>query len=178
MVFVDVIYCNSTKQFCAVLHSTGEVFAIDIGEDRGFLPRTTRIAPPTLNHWVSQRSLVETPSGDLLQVFQLGRSNFEVYLLDPIKRDWIQIHSLGDNALFLGNNSSMYLSATTFPGCKPNCIYYNFSWVYRESPNGYNPKESGIFNLESNSYESHYAFDAKVILSPPIWLEHVTKESL
>ena len=38
--------------------------------------------------------------------------------------DWVNVDSLGDQALFAGDNSSMSLSASSFNGCKANCIYF------------------------------------------------------
>ena len=37
---------------------------------------------------------------------------------------WVKVHSLGDQALFVGDNSSVSLSASSFNGCKANCIYF------------------------------------------------------
>ncbi|KAF7127301.1 hypothetical protein RHSIM_Rhsim11G0176200 [Rhododendron simsii] len=36
----------------------------------------------------------------------------------------VEIHSLGDDTLFLGDNHSLSVSASDYPGCHPNCIYY------------------------------------------------------
>ena len=37
---------------------------------------------------------------------------------------WVNVDSLGDQALFVGDNSSMSLFASSFNGCKANCIYF------------------------------------------------------
>lgn len=36
----------------------------------------------------------------------------------------VEITSLGDDTLFLGDNYSLCVSASHFPGCQANCIYY------------------------------------------------------
>ncbi|KAI5332310.1 hypothetical protein L3X38_022439 [Prunus dulcis] len=37
---------------------------------------------------------------------------------------WVEIESIGTDALFLGWNICMSVSASDFPGCRPNSIYF------------------------------------------------------
>ncbi|KAL6282937.1 hypothetical protein ACE6H2_013866 [Prunus campanulata] len=37
---------------------------------------------------------------------------------------WVEIESIGTDALFLGWNVCMSVSASDFPGCRPNSIYF------------------------------------------------------
>ncbi|XP_058217554.1 F-box protein At2g26160 [Rhododendron vialii] len=39
-------------------------------------------------------------------------------------KEWVEINSLGDDALFLGDNYSLSVTASNFPGCQANCVYY------------------------------------------------------
>lgn len=38
-------------------------------------------------------------------------------------KDWVEINSLGDDALFLGDNYSLSVTASNFPGCQANCVH-------------------------------------------------------
>ncbi|KAF7150885.1 hypothetical protein RHSIM_Rhsim02G0226000 [Rhododendron simsii] len=55
-----------------------------------------------------------------------GVQEFQVFKVDLLNDGWTSelIQSLGDNALFLGDNSSISIEASKFPGIRPNCIYY------------------------------------------------------
>lgn len=52
------------------------------------------------------------------------------YIPDPIgsilrSLPWIEMKNLDDNALFLGDNSSISILASNFPGCQRNSIYFS-----------------------------------------------------
>jgi hypothetical protein len=49
---------------------------------------------------------------------------FEVYRLDFSRNTWECTKCIGEQALFLGTNQSLSLSAHVFPGLKANCIYF------------------------------------------------------
>ncbi|XP_050373231.1 probable F-box protein At1g44080 [Argentina anserina] len=52
-------------------------------------------------------------------------TKFKVYELDFNEHRWVQKRTLGNVALFLGDNSSISVSASNFTGCLSNCIYFN-----------------------------------------------------
>ena len=61
--------------------------------------------------------------------------------------EWIEVESLGDVTLFLGNNHSISVLASTSIGCKSNSIYfYNDFFNYYDYFGG--PFHFFIFNLE------------------------------
>ncbi|KAG5558651.1 hypothetical protein RHGRI_008561 [Rhododendron griersonianum] len=81
--------------------------------------------------------LVESSSGELLTVVRILKEKdhevqfvtwfFKVYKLNRSIRShpvWVEIESIGGDALFLGDNHSVSLVASQFPGCLPNSIYY------------------------------------------------------
>ena len=83
---------------------------------------------------------------------------------------WFEIESLGELALFLGDNSSISVLASNFPGCKPNCIYFThdedglISWDDVITA-------IGVYNLEYKQMELHFGgttFSSKKGL--PIWI--------
>ncbi|KAL7003459.1 hypothetical protein U1Q18_004613 [Sarracenia purpurea var. burkii] len=137
--------------------------------------------------------LVESQEGDLLlvQIFwkyvedddEEDKNNFHtktlkfkvfklVHSIEKEEATWIQIHSLGDQALFLGDNHSVCVSTLEFPRCQPNCIYYS-DYVPTGSPPYAGDRlgdDSGVFNLEDGSFQSHYASNpSENHMLPPIW---------
>ena len=71
--------------------------------------------------------------------------------------EWVNVDSLGDQALFLGGNSSVSLSASSFNGCKVNCIYFtddNFDYS-TASLNGL-AYDMGVFSMEDGTSKQHY----------------------
>ena len=76
-----------------------------------------------------------------------------MYRFDLNGPKWERVMSLGDQMLFLGENASLALSATDFPGCKGNCIYHthNYSESNYDGVPGNN--DLGVYNLEDGSIE-------------------------
>lgn len=50
---------------------------------------------------------------------------FKIFELNYTKCEWVEKKTLGDIALFVGDNSSVSISASKFSKCQPNCIYFN-----------------------------------------------------
>ncbi|KAF4395636.1 hypothetical protein F8388_008735 [Cannabis sativa] len=88
-----------------------------------------------LGHITIKRYLVEL-CGDIImiercmeyfhKVTKNGRTTkfFKVWRYTFDSNKWIHIRSLGNMALFLGDNSSVSVLATKFNGIQPNCIYF------------------------------------------------------
>ncbi|PIA28836.1 hypothetical protein AQUCO_06600039v1 [Aquilegia coerulea] len=181
--FEDVIYSNKTQQFYALL-DTGVVIAIDFNNnERGRVttPNLKQITPPPPTQpglgWY-KKYLVETSTGELWQVlkeffYTNGDSTmFQVFKFDHIGVNWIRMHNIGDNIFFLGENASTYHSASDFPECKPNCIYYTQDLCLdQRSAYRYGLHETGIFNLEDETIQPHYDTTSRSIFPNPIWIE-------
>ncbi|PIA26366.1 hypothetical protein AQUCO_09400014v1 [Aquilegia coerulea] len=107
---------------------------------------------------------------------------FFVFKLDPIELKWIEVNTLNGYMLFLGQNSSLSLLASDFPGCQPNCIYFvddqNQTYVdhnivyYGADPRQRKPEphDMGVFNLVDGSFQPFY-LEINKILPRPIWIE-------
>lgn len=52
----------------------------------------------------------------------------EIFELNFDKYEWIEKNTLGDVAIFLGDNFSIYVVASNFSGCRLNCIYFNHDY--------------------------------------------------
>ncbi|KAI8569830.1 hypothetical protein RHMOL_Rhmol02G0307000 [Rhododendron molle] len=102
-----------------------------------------------------------------------GATEFQVFEVDiNSKWTWARITSLGDYALFLGDNASIALDVSKFVGVKPNCIYYtDDNWeAYHHLKRG-GGKDMGIYNLEDRTQMPHYnGKECLSRVSPPIWV--------
>ncbi|KAI5328865.1 hypothetical protein L3X38_028262 [Prunus dulcis] len=95
---------------------------------------------------------------------------FENFELNFDKRELIEKETLDDAALFLGDNSSMFVLASNLPRCQPNCIYFTSdyqrsSWV---------PEDFGVYNIKTQSISKPYTATAMTMLGrtkqPEIWV--------
>ena len=84
------------------------------------------------------------------------------------KYKYVEVHSLGDRALFVGDNSSVSLSASSFNGCKANCIYFtddNFEF-YGTKGGG---DDMGVFSMEERDTSKPYPVESLSYFSTPLW---------
>ncbi|OWM71284.1 hypothetical protein CDL15_Pgr011411 [Punica granatum] len=114
-------------------------------------------------------------------------SSFHVYKLIPVTEDEHGLghcHSkrltmLADEALFLGHCHSMSVSASEYPGCKPNSVY--FMDDYLDDPPPYQPLgaiDIGVFSLEDEHIERLNLIDpSQSHMPPPIWIAPKAKIS-
>ncbi|XP_010266939.1 PREDICTED: F-box protein SKIP23-like [Nelumbo nucifera] len=97
---------------------------------------------------------------------------FEVAKLDSSSQNWVKLKGIGDHVLFLGKNSSLSLSASDYPECRRNCIYFtdDYSEVNFEGVRG--DYDVGVFNLEDDSIEPLlcYSQSSLLIWPPPLWI--------
>ncbi|PON48612.1 heme peroxidase [Trema orientale] len=107
----------------------------------------------------SKRYLVEA-YGELL----LAERHFLWLDFDEEEGEWVEIESLGDVALFLGDNSSIPVLASNFTGCQPNCTYFTHD----------EDDMFGMYEVESQSFKLHYSMEPAALLKmasrPPIWV--------
>ncbi|PIA49898.1 hypothetical protein AQUCO_01300555v1 [Aquilegia coerulea] len=173
MVIEDVIYFND--QFFAV-NFEGTVFAFDVNHHH---LKQAELAPPPGNNIDTRKFLVNS-LGNLLLVRRLMKrsegeyctTGFEVFKLDEFTRNWVQVESLGDQTLFLGDNTSISISSSHYYGCKRNCIYFTddyFEGYWVDKLSG--PSDIGVFNLEDGSIKQHYPLKSNIVFPPPIWIE-------
>ncbi|XP_042493467.1 putative F-box protein At5g55150 [Macadamia integrifolia] len=107
---------------------------------------------------------------DDYDVIRFKTMKFQVRKLDESKRKWIQMESIGDRILFLGNSYSISLPAQEFPECRGNSIYFNDDYDYGpyEPPSkGYH--DIGVFNFESHHVEPFLELPPPILRSPTFW---------
>ncbi|KAI8569441.1 hypothetical protein RHMOL_Rhmol02G0279400 [Rhododendron molle] len=101
-------------------------------------------------------------------VFEVDSSKkgkwFTVFEVDSSKKGkWVEKTSLGDSALFLGDNASVCVDASRFQGIKANCIYYTDS--FKRGGN-----YMGIYNMEDGSLSPCYEGEPSSSICPPMWV--------
>ncbi|RWR89476.1 F-box protein SKIP23-like protein [Cinnamomum micranthum f. kanehirae] len=87
------------------------------------------------------------------------------------KKNLVQVESLIDRLIFLGQNSSMLLMESQFPGSKGNCIYFTDDFMevsHFKSPLGC--VDLGVFNMEDNTVQPLLMNRFHPTFSPPIWI--------
>ncbi|ONK66526.1 uncharacterized protein A4U43_C06F9110 [Asparagus officinalis] len=92
---------------------------------------------------------------------------------------WVDMESLGDQALFLGQNYSLCVRAAEHEGCKPNCIYFTehgsgHRCIARgncksEDIDKYSICDMGTYDLGDESFQDFSQVNAKRLV-PPIWI--------
>ncbi|XP_034675006.1 F-box protein SKIP23-like [Vitis riparia] len=97
-------------------------------------------------------------------------TRFQVCRLDSKAPRWEVVSSLGDRALFLGENLSLSLSSVDFPGCKGNCIYYTDDYSEDNYDGIGGEQDLGIFNLEDGSIEPLPCSHFRIRWPPPLWV--------
>ncbi|XP_059646086.1 F-box protein SKIP23-like [Cornus florida] len=153
-------------------------------------------APPNYYCWGRDGLLYLVESlGDLLLIcryetrsitdFCPQTVSFQVYKFDFGVKEWMELDDLGDRALFVGDHFSVSLSASDFPNCKSNSIYFTHDrdsrmMVFDEQHQLPLPPQQqeegrldmGIYNMTGRSIESFDLGDHDFPLhdaTPPIW---------
>ena len=85
------------------------------------------------------------------------------------KYKYVKVDNLGDRALFVGDNSSVSLSASSLNGCKANCIYFTDDNIelYEETLNG-GGYDMGVFCMKDGTFYKHYP-ESFSYYSTPLW---------
>lgn len=99
------------------------------------------------------RYLVESSDHkQLLMIQRYKSSKFNRYdqryrvttKFDADEYKWTKINTL-DVAFFVGENSSIYLLASNFLGCMPNCIYFLHDWDRVPQP-----RDFGLYSMKAH----------------------------
>lgn len=176
---------------------------LEIGDDVNSNSSKEKVLTPRgyqFSHFANKGYLVESTKGELLHVRRflkrrnetedgffrfddkdiwfLWTESFKVYKLlfnerhDSIVQQ-VEVKSLGDEALFVGDNYSVSVLTSNFPGCQPNSIYYADDLIeYREVrlPDD-GPSDMGIFNLDDETITQHYPLHSWQKNFPPaLWI--------
>ena len=183
--FEDVIYQERELQFYALSYDS-QVLAIKTSG----IGNMVKVVPPYNFGFVPafKLYLVESPEGrDLWQIEKVSfydkSSGFKVFVMvdRETKPEWVEVNSLGDVALFLGDNDSIAVTASRFSGCRPSCIYVASTDDTLEM-NMEDERESFRyryklceFNVETGSYAEKWVLDnldpSLGLIPSPVWIE-------
>lgn len=100
----------------------------------------------------------------------VGTVKLKVYKLDGAKREWVEVESLGDQVLFLGDDCKFSLSAKDVCLNRGNCIFFaNLCGQYNEF---YGKYDIGVFDLENSSTGPVETFPqfSNLFWPPPQWI--------
>ncbi|XP_062230171.1 F-box protein SKIP23-like [Phragmites australis] len=86
---------------------------------------------------------------------------FKVYRVDLTAKNLVEISSLGENVLFLGQNQSFCLRAEEHPQLKANHVYFTDNDEYMPFGRKNISRDIGVLDLGNNTREK--------IVSPQIW---------
>ncbi|KAM6541989.1 hypothetical protein CsatB_006439 [Cannabis sativa] len=146
--------------FYGVDHHTGGMACFNISDDLSTL--TFRwfhgIQPDETRDW-ARKYLVESCDGrDILQIQRFRKETlnmavrltdyFDVFRWNFDQRTWEEVHNIGNQAIFLGDNSSISIDTTTSTECLGNTIYYTDD----KGGSGFNiryPLDMGLFNIST-----------------------------
>lgn len=99
---------------------------------------------------------------------------FEVFRVNWSGPQWEIVRSLGDKVLFIGENSSLALSASDFSGCVGDCIYYTDDYSETNYDDVYGENDLGIFKLQDGSIEPLPSYPRNLHYQlqwpPPLWV--------
>uniref|UniRef100_A0A7N0RBU0 F-box domain-containing protein n=1 Tax=Kalanchoe fedtschenkoi TaxID=63787 RepID=A0A7N0RBU0_KALFE len=99
---------------------------------------------------------------------------FTVFRMDLCSGLWEKMTSLGDRALFLGENSSLCLVAYDYVGCKGNCIYFTDDYSASNCDGYWGDFDLGVYNLVDDSIEPLVSCPRNsrtgLRWPPPIWV--------
>ncbi|KAL6220294.1 hypothetical protein ACLB2K_008050 [Fragaria x ananassa] len=99
---------------------------------------------------------------------------FRVFELNVQTGEWTEKNTLGGDALFVGDNTSIRVSSAKICGLRSNCIYFNHDIDYVGTGIDY---DFGVYNVEDQSFPETYTKRFKKILqmsSPrPIWVKPI-----
>ncbi|CAL9008636.1 unnamed protein product, partial [Prunus brigantina] len=100
---------------------------------------------------------------------------FKVFEFSFVKCDWVETNNLGDVAIFVGDNSSIYVVASNDYGCQSNCIYFTHDYYrIRMDFKPWGPNDIGVYNIKTRSISQPFTENAMTMMKltnrPPIWI--------
>ncbi|KAM7491589.1 hypothetical protein LguiA_034510 [Lonicera macranthoides] len=188
--FHDVIFSKSQDLFYAIndllglyIFSISQPYNVKMILRRPIVPRVPKPSVP-------RRYLVESPDGDLLEILRLFSTGedrdlrFRVLKIRKSEK-WVEMETLGDWSLFLGDNHSLCVQASDYVGCRRGCIYFAMEMSEVHNVDTYCkpnlPIQMFAYNLEEKHICMYYLLepgdDHEGDLSPPIWIVPTLKRN-
>ncbi|XP_059646113.1 uncharacterized protein LOC132290649, partial [Cornus florida] len=181
----DVIYY---KDNIFAVGYWSRIIMVDLNKRVGeSMAAQVKVIAPKTDVVFDRTYLVESSRGDLLLVqrnmvydehndCKHETTGFKVFklLLEQLEQGLpkrVEMKGLDGDAMFLGDNHSICISASKWPGCQPNSIYYTDDYIDLHFHPPCGRRDNGIFNVESGSFGTHYTLDPSHNHMPPsIWI--------
>ncbi|XP_062182998.1 uncharacterized protein LOC133887097 [Phragmites australis] len=185
--YTDAMY-NDVDGLFYLLRHDGTMISLELNGPSPVARQILSSAPKPVS---STKYLVQTPSGDILQVWRVGdyddlppgyedekefnTTDLQLYKVDLDHGKVEMIKSLPDYVLFLGYNGSMCLPVKDFPGLKSNCAYITADFEEYVDVSKSNRREIGIWSMKEKSMSS--LVDVSQFTCPwlnwpsPIWIK-------
>ncbi|PIN13703.1 hypothetical protein CDL12_13672 [Handroanthus impetiginosus] len=97
--------------------------------------------------------------------------DFDVFRFDAERKNWIEVESLNEFALFVGGSESMMLSVEENVELEGNSIYFtDDSWDKIHENNLYGGHDMGIFKMEDGIVEPIMKKHKQKVKPPPFWI--------
>ncbi|KAK7835558.1 putative f-box protein, partial [Quercus suber] len=174
--WVDIT--NTRKRYADIAFYQGKFYAVHfdgtlvvcrIDDNKKLKAKAVAPPPEGINLKIQihiQKYIVES-SGDLLFVTRF-RGEGSIF-----KYKWVKVDSLGDQALFVGNSSSLSLTASSLNGIKPNCIYFTDDDLthFNCTRNG-GGFDMGVYRMEDARIMPHYSGQSLSFFCSPLWYIH------
>ncbi|KFK27291.1 hypothetical protein AALP_AA8G363500 [Arabis alpina] len=139
------------------------------------MPKISEAGWEILDQCSMSKHLVESPSGELLfikwytqcihkedkdgelEFIHSKTKRFMVFREDEKRKDFCYTEDIGDLCIFLGKSEAFCLTASMYPGLKPNSVYY------------IGPR-FGSYDLASGTDRPFDPFGAPSLIRTPFWL--------
>ncbi|KAL6127691.1 hypothetical protein ACLB2K_071054 [Fragaria x ananassa] len=131
--------------------------------------------------WFTKIYLMDSNNGELLLVHRYVdyhhedirvTKKFRVFTFDFATLQWMDKDTLGESALFLGDNSSVCVLASKISGCKPNHIYFIDDQDHIDDTR--KPRDFGVYNFRNHKFSVPYNSGVKELIKCtnryPIWV--------
>ncbi|CAN1307751.1 F-box protein SKIP23 [Linum perenne] len=182
---------DNRNRFKDVIFHKGELLGVDSTGELLGVDSTGRLviaATGSSHGFRGEKFLVHSINGELLLVdkctqndwgvvnfnFNFGPPRLNAYKLNEEEKTWVEIQSLGDTVLFLGDESAFSVSSSDLHGCTTrNCIFFT------DTPSRICPSEEmdalygmNVFDLQSGEVTPLKNCDnySKLLWPPPAWL--------
>ncbi|KAG2706113.1 hypothetical protein I3843_05G079100 [Carya illinoinensis] len=105
---------------------------------------------------------------------------FKVFRLEAEGKKWVEVRSLGDRVLFLGDDCAFSASVSELSGCiKGNCILFTDNFFYMSCEEGgvsggdvvFKERDIGVFDLDNGCIAplDYFPEYSKLFWPPPNW---------
>ncbi|XP_058203104.1 putative F-box protein At1g65770 [Rhododendron vialii] len=164
-IFVNIVWfydINFYNGLCYGVAGSGTVHAFDVLGPNLTVPLVVGYGPISPSILLEEDPCVfDNEDESRVDYETCGFTVFEVGSSE--KGKGVEKTSLGNKALFLGDNVPISVDASRFQGIKANCIYYTDSFKRGR-------KYMGIYSMEDGSLSPCYEGETSSPICPPIWV--------